>query len=244
MVLRRLHVKMRREKLRLFLSLVGDCRNQSLLDVGGAPGFGDEFKEFATHFGFRCTINLNPSQAKEAGGYAVVGDGCHLPFAAASFDWVFSNAVIEHVGGWRQQREFAGEIRRVARKGYFIATPNRHFPIDPHSLLPFFQFLPHNYQKLACRVSLRGWMRRQPQSVDLLSAQSLRELFPGARVLSLGLPWIGNNLVAFFEVEQRPGFDGGHSEIAVDELRPASVSSQGVQSMVRPDLCGLSESEV
>lgn len=197
-----LHLKMRREKLHLFFSLVGDASGESLLDVGGAAGYGGEFEEFSRRFGFTCSLNLTASWLKGTTGYAVIGDGCQMPFRTGSFDWVFSNAVIEHVGGWEQQRQFAAEIRRVARKGYFVSTPNRHFPVDPHSLLPFFQYLPPRYQKSACRFALQKYMRREPQSVDLLSARHLCVLFPGARVLRLGLPVVKNNLVAMFRSVQ------------------------------------------
>ena len=37
----------------------------------------------------------------------VVGDGCHTDFPSGSFDVVFSNSVIEHVGGIDRQRQFA-----------------------------------------------------------------------------------------------------------------------------------------
>ena len=198
MILRRVHVRMRREKMQLFFSLVGDGGGDTLLDVGGAPGFGTEFQDMATRFRFRCSMNLDANQARDSGGWPVVGDGCQMPFATASFDWVFSNAVIEHVGSREQQRLFAAEIRRVARKGYFVATPNRNFPVDPHTLLPFFQYFSHDYQKLLCRIAPRKWIREKPQAVDLLSAEQLRSLFPGAKVFGLGLPIANNNLVAMF----------------------------------------------
>jgi hypothetical protein len=196
------HLKMRREKLRLFFSLVGDAHGESLLDVGGAAGYGGEFEEFSRRFGFTCSLNLTVSWLKGTTGHAVIGDGCQMPFRTGSFDWVFSNAVIEHVGDWEQQQQFAAEIRRVARKGYFVSTPNRHFPVDPHSLLPFFQYLSPRYQKRACRFALQSYMRREPQAVGLLSARRLRVLFPGARVLGAGLPVVKNNLVAMFRSVQ------------------------------------------
>jgi hypothetical protein len=48
----------------------------------------------------------------------VRADGRSLPFADKSFDWVFSNALIEHVGNWEDQQQFAdrdqaGHIERV-----------------------------------------------------------------------------------------------------------------------------------
>jgi len=74
-------------------------------------------------------------------------------FADRSFDWVFSNAVIEHVGGIEEQRKFASEISRVARCGYFVTTPNKFFPIEPHTLLPLYQFLPERWQRKVVRIS-------------------------------------------------------------------------------------------
>ena len=45
-----------------------------------------------------------------------------------TFDVVFSNAVIEHVGGEEEQLRFVAEALRVGRRA-FITTPNRLFPV-------------------------------------------------------------------------------------------------------------------
>jgi hypothetical protein len=74
----------------------------------------------------------------------------------------------------------------VARKGYFVATPDRHFPIDPHILLPFYQFLSPNWQRRICGFSL-GYLRRY-EPLDLVSGHTLAALFPQATVQKLGLP--------------------------------------------------------
>lgn len=44
----------------------------------------------------------------------MVADGRRLPFADLSFDVVFCNSVIEHLGDNESQRRLAAEIRRVA----------------------------------------------------------------------------------------------------------------------------------
>ena len=72
----------------------------------------------------------------------VEADGRNLPFADDSFDFVHSSAVIEHVGSFAQQVRFLKESMRVARKGVFITTPNRWFPIEFHTLTPFAHWLP------------------------------------------------------------------------------------------------------
>jgi 2-polyprenyl-3-methyl-5-hydroxy-6-metoxy-1,4-benzoquinol methylase len=125
----------------------------------------------------------------------LAADGCALPFESRAFDWVFSNAVIEHVGAWEKQKLFATEVRRVARKGYFVSTPNKFFPLEPHTLLPGYQFLPPRLQRAALRVS-PGYLTEY-EEINLLSARELQALFPEARILKNGLPGLPNGLVAF-----------------------------------------------
>lgn len=48
------------------------------------------------------------------------------------FDWVFSNAVIEHVGSKKEQLLFINEMLRVGRNVFFT-TPNKYFPIESHT---------------------------------------------------------------------------------------------------------------
>jgi hypothetical protein len=128
--------------------------------------------------------------------HGVAADGCALPFKPNAFDWVFSNAVIEHVGSWEKQKQFAQEVRRVARKGYFVATPNRNFPLEPHTLLPFYQFMTPRLQRVALKVS-PGYLTEY-EEINLLSAGQLGALFPEARILKTGIPGLPNVLVAFY----------------------------------------------
>ena len=156
-----IHHKFRSQKCDLFFEALRPRRSDSLLDVGGGTGILGEFARIYRYFTEVRVVNLDPQVIEEEGLEHVkceVADGCALPFRDRSFDWVFSNAVIEHVGGAYRQQRFAAEIRRVARKGYFVATPNRHFPVDPHTLLPFYQFLSQEWQRRVCRFS-PGYLR-------------------------------------------------------------------------------------
>jgi hypothetical protein len=69
-------------------------------------------------------------------------DGRALPFKDRAFDFVHSSAVLEHVGSRAEQCRFLGELWRVCRKGLFVTTPNRWFPVEFHSVLPFVHWLP------------------------------------------------------------------------------------------------------
>ena len=72
----------------------------------------------------------------------VESDGCDLArFSDKSFHIAHSNSVLEHVGDWSRQVQFANELQRVSQS-YFVQTPNYWFPIEPHFMTPFFHWLP------------------------------------------------------------------------------------------------------
>ena len=76
-----------------------------------------------------------------------VGNGLSLEYKKGEVDLIFSNSVIEHVGSYANQQIFASEVRRVSDK-YIVQTPSIWFPLEPHSLIPLFQFLPHSIRAL------------------------------------------------------------------------------------------------
>ncbi len=90
-------------------------------------------------------INLEPEPGVPAETWIRVdqADACDLPahIADGSYDLVFSNAVLEHVGGHVQRMRFAETVHKLANL-HWIQTPYRYFPIEPHWLFPGFQFLP------------------------------------------------------------------------------------------------------
>lgn len=159
---------------------------------------GGGFRQLHESFGSVTIANLRTDSNGPIDAHVqlVGADGCALPFGPRSFDWVFSNAVIEHVGPWEKQSHFAQEIRRVARKGYFVATPNRHFPVEPHTLLPLYQFMAPGLQRAALRFSL-GHLTVY-EEINLLTAGQLGALFPEAQILKAGLPALPNVIVAFY----------------------------------------------
>jgi ubiquinone/menaquinone biosynthesis C-methylase UbiE len=194
-----LHKRFRNQKIELFLSLIrADGGGGRLLDIGGGSGIDGEFLNLYKHFDEVAVVNLTPQPITAPTGVlltTLVADGRNLPFDARSFDWVFSNAVIEHVGAWPQQQRFASEIRRVASRGYFVTTPNKFFPIEPHTMLPLYQFLPVPIQKKVAPFS-PGYLREY-EEINLISRTQMKGLFPEARILPIGFPVLGNSLIAY-----------------------------------------------
>lgn len=94
-----------------------------------------------------------------------------LPFADDEFDLVYSSSVIEHVPPPRREA-FAAEVRRVGR-GWFVQTPARSFPIEPHALLPFAHWLPTTLRRPYWRLGAAGdW-----EDISLLSRREMESLF-------------------------------------------------------------------
>ncbi len=72
----------------------------------------------------------------------VQADGRDLPFDDGAFDVAHASAVLEHVGNAERQTTFLRELWRVSRRGIFITTPNRWFPVEFHTVLPLVHWLP------------------------------------------------------------------------------------------------------
>ena len=190
-----IHHRFRSGKSEQFLSMLSTHHPGRLLDVGGGTGNNGEFIPLYGRFDSVTIVNLNPPEQDAACPHKVrnvKADGRRLPFPDKSFDWVFSNAVIEHVGDWDDQRQFAAEIRRVALRGYFITTPNRYFPIEPHALLPLYQFYPERLKPFGLRLS-PGYMN-EVEHISLLTRKTLQALFPEAHVQLVNF---ASTLIAF-----------------------------------------------
>jgi SAM-dependent methyltransferase len=94
-----------------------------------------------------------------------------LPFDDGAFDLAYTSSVIEHVHPSRRAA-FAAEVRRVAR-AWFVQTPARSFPIEPHALLPFAHWLPPTLRRPYWRLGAAGtW-----EDIHLLRRAELAELF-------------------------------------------------------------------
>lgn len=176
---------MRHNRWQRLLEVFPDLPSMAVLDLGGETRFWSEVSQPPAH-----VTMINPwLQEKSAHSWLTsrVGDACALPDDLGIFDLVFSNSVIEHVGGHWRRRRFAEEVRRSAPR-YWVQTPYRYFPVEAHFYFPFFQQLP-----LAARVKIAAsWplvLERDPDkalrdcmSIELLTFREMRFYFPDASV--------------------------------------------------------------
>jgi hypothetical protein len=159
----------------------------TILDLGGEQSFW-EIMGLAGDPDYRIVIlNVLPLEVRFSNLSVVLGNAADLHvFDDQEFDLVFSNSVIEHLGSYPRQQRMAEEIQRVG-VSYYVQTPNKYFPLEPHFLFPFFQFLPFGLQVTLVQRFDLGWFRKVPEksaaiqlvrSHRLLTGQEMRTLFP------------------------------------------------------------------
>ena len=157
--------------------------NGRVLDNGcGVGTYLDAFGRFTDQ---RFGLEVEHGRAHEALTYAegvvqAVGEG--LPFASNSFDFVFSNEVIEHV---EDDRLCMAEMVRVTRPGgrILIFCPNRWYPVEQHGIywrgeykfgnIPLVNYLPNM------------WRDRLAPHVRAYTKRSLRTLYASLPVLEV-----------------------------------------------------------
>lgn len=184
--------RLRRRRFALFTQLLGGLpRPLRIVDVGGTENYWEQMG-FAHEKGVSIVlVNLREHKVRHGNMQSIADDARILKGVDDnSFHIAFSNSVIEHVGNFADQQRMVNAMRRVAPRIY-LQTPNRYFPLEPHFLFPFFQFLPLRARVwLLMRFKL-GWYSRQSnlkdaikvaKSVRLLSYNELRILFPMARI--------------------------------------------------------------
>lgn len=180
-----------------------------LLDAGGTPGFWKCMDFRYINAVSITTLNIKKYEpaTTQHNVRSVVGDATDLrEYADGQFDLVFSNSVIEHVGDFEKQREMAREMMRVGKHGY-LQTPNKYFILEPHFLIPFFQFFPLRLKAFLIRRFQLGVVRKAKDdkealeiaaSVRLLTRKELSRLFPGVEIRREKIGFITKSFYLYF----------------------------------------------
>lgn len=204
--------KMRKKRIALFASLIAQLpRPLNILDVGGEQRFW-EIVDLVNEDARILLYNLFPGKVTHPTLVSMVGDARDMSaFRDNQFQIVFSNSVIEHVGTFAHQRQMAEEIQRVGER-FYVQTPNRYFPLEPHFLFPFFQFLPLSLRVFLVTHFNVGWRGKIPDKAEaqravreirLLTEKELKQLFPGAKVYKEKLLGITKSFIVYGGWESR-----------------------------------------
>jgi SAM-dependent methyltransferase len=179
----------RMKRMQDFLDAANLPQNARIIDLGGSH----ELWDLVNHDFTIVVVNLpdnseNPDPTVIANNPQITyieADATDLShrFADRSFDFVFCNSVIEHVGGPDSQVKLAAEIQRLGC-GYWVQTPSDRFPIEPHTGFPFYWRLPESMQnrlKNSWRKELPEWTE-MIDGTTILTRRDMERLFPEASV--------------------------------------------------------------
>jgi hypothetical protein len=157
-----------------------------VLDLGGTP---ESWQLAPVRPKALTTVNLEPLESWSPQITAIQGDACDLPNSVARdhFDLVFSNSVLEHVGGHIGRQRLVDNIHSLADR-HWVQTPYRYFPIEPHWLFPGLQWLPYEarvqvsmrWNRGHIRTHTRAEAQDQVDEIDLLGISQMRRYFPAS----------------------------------------------------------------
>lgn len=180
-----------------------ELAEMSVLDLGGRVDTWQRAPVRAAHV---HVVNLE-SQPAELPPWAEVdyADACQLPneITKRHYDLVFSNSVIEHVGGHERRLRFAEAVRELGG-AYWVQTPYRYFPVEPHWVAPGMQFLPvaarttvaHRWPLGHTRPPDRAAARKAVLWTELLDRSQLRHYFPDATLRAERMLGLTKSLIA------------------------------------------------
>lgn len=135
-------------------------------------------------------VNLSAHKTSYPHFKSVAGDATNLiQYKDGEFDIAFSNSVIEHLYTYENQVKMAKEVVRVG-KFHFLQTPNKYFFVEPHYLLPYFQFIPRGLgfsiltkTKLSRKQKWTAEFANQYlDEIRLISHSEMKVLFPSSDI--------------------------------------------------------------
>jgi hypothetical protein len=191
-LLRPFQRRMRGHRMARFAATIAPEGGERVLDLGGQPATWQGFSPSVTV----VILNL-PGVAECPHGpgpdmLLLEGDATATHLQDKSFDIVFANSVIEHVGDAKKRAAFAEEVHRLGR-AYWVQTPSIWFPVEAHTGIPFWWLLGERIRSML----LERWRRILPAWADMVagttvvSKAEMQSLFADAEIITerfLGWP--------------------------------------------------------
>ncbi len=202
-----LGAKARKRRWDVFRSLFPDIEQMRVVDLGGTV---ESWRRAPVQPREVVVVNLlEPGDADTSWLVPVLGDACDARGALAasgvdaSFDLVFSNSLLEHVGGHAHRVALAREVRELAPR-HWVQTPYRYFPVEPHWVFPMMQFLPvaartrvaRDWPLVHTRAASAEEALADVQWTELIGITELRGYFPDSEVVMERMGGLVKSIVA------------------------------------------------
>ena len=209
-IIKKITINARQQFFTKFLKLTNYQIQNSVLDIGTTPSKDDEQNIFLentkNNVNITCLSNQDCRVLKDKYPNVkdfIIGDGRKTKFLDNSFDIIHSNATIEHVGSFTNQSMFIQECVRISKKFVFIQTPNRYYPIDFHTTIPFIHWLPKKiHRKILSYIGLKFYSMEE--NLNLMSKKDLDKICKNLKVrnfkiINQNLLFFTSNLILFIE---------------------------------------------
>lgn len=196
----------RKKMFNEFMKEFGDAH--TILDVGatseGAAKEANYFEELYPHKDRITAVGIEDASLLEKKypgiKFIKIEPNKPLPFEDQSFDVVFSNAVIEHIVNENDRDFFVSELRRIGR-AVFITTPNKWFPVEFHTGVPFVHWFTPLFNWLLDAVKVSSFY--STKNLKLLSSSDLdrysSKVHEHAKVIKINLLGINSNLIWIYK---------------------------------------------
>ncbi len=193
--------RLRQGRWRMLLERFPDFGSMRVLDLGGTVEHWNLAPQMPAAV---VVLNRYPQESHHEQVTTVVGDACELPdeLRGERFDLVYSNSVLEHVGGHARRVDMAA-VSAAVSDHHWVQTPNRYFPVEPHWLFPFFQFLPASARAWASARWPFGWNRASGREAlgnvletELIGEAELHYLYPDSDIVKERVLGLSKSLIA------------------------------------------------
>ncbi len=183
--------KARERRARWLMEAFPRLCEMHVVDLGGTCRFWESLPERpASVVALNMFDQGSANQADQPDWFDLIqGDACNPPSELfdRKFDLVFSNSTIEHVGDRVRRAKFAQVVHQLA-PNHWIQTPNKAFPLEPHTVFPFEQFLPRSirgaiytyWPLLHTKATSLAKGCEMADEVELLRRSEMRTLFPAS----------------------------------------------------------------
>ena len=142
--------------------------------------------------------NIKSSFFEKKLNKSITDDLSKIELDEFSSDIVLSNATIEHVGSEQNQKKMLDNIIKLSKKVFVISTPNRYYPIDFHTKIPFLHWLPKKYHRQILKIIGLSFYA-QEENLNLLSKKDLilfmKKYDFNYKILNIKLFNINSNLI-------------------------------------------------
>ena len=205
-------LKLNREELhQIFLKKINYNNNMSILDIGTANTLNKNHNIILSKTKknkYLCCLTNQTLSKKLIKKYPQIkkvlkGDGRNIKLKNNSFDIVYSSATLEHVGSLKNQIKFVSECYRVSKKFIFITTPNRFYPIDFHTKIPFIHWLPKKiHRNILLILNMKFYSKER--NLNLLGVNDIKQILNDSsiakyKIIKKKFLFFTSNIIIFIE---------------------------------------------